>query len=66
MDNQPNDKPSMKTEAIAVLLAVGLGAGIGYALLLATGNVVVGIGAASPIALLVNNFVRNSLSKGKS
>jgi hypothetical protein len=65
MDQQPNDKLSTGYEAIAVLLAVSAGAGIGYALLLATGSNVVGIGIAGPIALLVNNFVRNVLWKGK-
>lgn len=61
MEQQPNDKQSTRSAAIAALLAVCAGAGIGYALMLATGSVVVGIGTASPIAVLVNNFVRNML-----
>jgi hypothetical protein len=65
MEQQPIVKQSTRSEAIAALLAVGAGAGIGYALMLVTGNVVVGIGSASAIALLVNNFVRNMLRKGK-
>ena len=65
MEQQPNDKLSTRSEAIAVLLAVSAGAGIGYALMLATGNNAVGVGMAGPIALLVNNFVRNVLWKGK-
>ena len=65
MDQQPNDKLSTRDEAIAVLLSVSAGAGLGYALFLATGNVVVGIGSAAPVAVLVNNFVRNVLWKGK-
>ena len=65
MEQQLNNNQSMRNDAIAAILAVCAGAGIGYGLLLATGNVVVGIGAASPIALLVNNFARNMLMKGK-
>ena len=65
MEHEPNDKLSTRSEAIAVLLAVSAGAGIGYALMLATGNNAVGVGMAGPIALLVNNFVRNMLGKGR-
>src|SRR4051812_35955747 len=65
MEQQPNDNHSTRDAAIAALLAVSAGAGIGYALMLATGNNAVGIGMAGPIALLVNNFVRNMLRKGK-
>jgi hypothetical protein len=65
MEQQPNDKLSTRSEAIAVLLAVSAGAGIGYALLLATGSNVLGMGMAGSIALLVNNFVRNVVWKGK-
>jgi hypothetical protein len=65
MEQQPNDKQSTRSAAIAALLAVSAGAGIGYALMLATGNNAVGIGIAGPIALLVNNFVRNMLRTGK-
>jgi hypothetical protein len=65
MEQQPNEKPSTSSAAIAALFAVSAGAGIGYALMLATGNNAVGIGMAGPIALLVNNFVLNMLRKGK-
>jgi hypothetical protein len=65
MERQSSTKLSTGSEAVAALFAVGAGAGIGYALLLATGNVALGIIMASPIALLVNNFVRNMLAKGK-
>jgi hypothetical protein len=58
-------KKSTWSEAIAVLLAVSAGAGIGYALMLATGSTALGIGMAGPIALLVNNFVRKMLGEGK-
>ncbi|MEK6263046.1 MAG: hypothetical protein AABP62_31080 [Planctomycetota bacterium] len=61
MEQQPNDKQSTRSAAIAALFAVSAGWGIGYALMLATGNNAVGIGMAGPIALLVNNFVRNLL-----
>lgn len=64
MEQQPN-KPSTRSAAIAALLAVSAGAGIGYALMIATGSNVLGIGMASPIAILVNNFARNRLGKGK-
>ena len=65
MEQQPSDKLSTRSEAIAVLLSAGAGSGIGYALWQATGNIAVGIGLAGPIALLVNNLVRNVLWKGK-
>ena len=65
MEQQPNDKRSTRSEAIAVLLAVGFGAGIGYALMLATGSNVLGIVTAAPVATLVNNFVRSMLRGGK-
>jgi len=58
MEQQPNDKQSTRSAAIAAFLAVSAGAGIGYALMLATGSNVLGIGMASPIALLTNNVLR--------
>ena len=61
MGQQPNDKQSTRSAAIAALLAISAGVGIGYALMLATDNVVVGIFTSSPIAVLVNNFVRNMI-----
>ena len=66
MAQQPTGKLSTGYEAIAVLLAVGAGTGIGYALFLATSNVAVGIGSAATIAHLVNSFVRNVVWKGKT
>ena len=65
MEQQPIDKPSTRSAAIAGLLGVTAGAGIGYGLMLATGNNALGIGLSGPIALLVNNFVLNMLRKGK-
>src|SRR3954449_1188109 len=44
--NSTNDKQSTRSAAIAALLAIIAGAGIGYALMLATGSNVVGIGVA--------------------
>ena len=62
---QTNDKLSTRSEAIAVLVAISAGAGIGYALMLATGSNVVGIMTAAPVATLVNNFVRSMQREGK-
>lgn len=64
MDQQPSWKPSMRQEAVAALLAVGAGVGIGYGLYLATNNIALGIVSASAIAHLANNFVRNVIRKG--
>lgn len=61
LEPQPRNNLSTRSEAIVALLAIVAGFGIGYALLLATGNVAVGIGSAAPIAVLVNNFARNIL-----
>lgn len=61
----PNDKKSTRSTAMAALLAVSAGAGIGYALFLATGSNVVGIVMASSLSHIVNNFVRNRDGKGK-
>jgi hypothetical protein len=65
MEQQPSNKLSIGAEAVAVLLAVSAGAGVGYALLLGTGSVVLALIMASPIALLLNNFFRGMLAKGK-
>ena len=58
MEQQPNDKQSGRAAAIAALLAVSAGAGIGWGIWLTTGNNAVAIGMAGPIALLVNNMLR--------
>ncbi|MBV9867778.1 MAG: hypothetical protein JO316_20695 [Abitibacteriaceae bacterium] len=60
----PNDKQATRSAAIAAVVAVSAGASIGYAVLLATDSDVVGIGTASALSHLVNNFVRNRLTKG--
>ncbi len=65
MEQQPNDKRSTRSAAIAALLGASAGAGIGWVIWLTTGNNAVAIGVAGPIALLVNNFVRNMLLKSK-
>lgn len=64
MEQPPNDKQSTGSAAIAALLGVSAGTGVGYALMLATGSSALGIGISGPMALLVNNFVRNMLRKG--
>jgi len=56
-------QPSTRDEAIAALLAISAGIGLGYALFLATSNIAVGIASAATIAHLVNNFVRGRLRK---
>lgn len=60
------ERQSTRSAAIAALLAIVAGSGVGYALMLATGSSVLGIGMAGPIALLVNNLVRNMLGNAKS
>ncbi len=55
---QPTDKRSVRSEAIAALLSAGAGAGTGWVLWLATGNIAVAIGMAGAIAALANNFLR--------
>jgi hypothetical protein len=58
MEQQPNDKRSGRSAAIAALLAAGAGAGFGWIIWLTTGNNGVAIGLAGPIALLVNSMLR--------
>lgn len=65
MENKAGNTGTFRVAAIAALLAIALGAGIGYGLMFATGSSVLGICMASPIALLVNNFVRGMLRNGK-
>jgi hypothetical protein len=65
MEQQPNDKLSTRSEAIAALLAATAGAGTGYALWLATGSIVLGLLMGPAVATLVNNFVRGRLRRAK-
>ena len=58
MEQQPNDKRSVRSEAIAALLSAGAGAGIGWVLWIATSNIAVAIGMAGAIAALANNYLR--------
>jgi hypothetical protein len=64
MEQQPSRKLSTGSEAIAVILAVIVGGGVGYALWLGTGSIVLAL-MSSPVAVLVNNFVRGMLARGK-
>ena len=57
MEQKPNDKQLGRSAAIA-LLSAGAGAGIGWVLYLATGNIAVGIGMAGPMALLSSNILQ--------
>jgi hypothetical protein len=58
MEQRPSDKPSVRSEATAVLLSAGAGSGIGWVIWLATGNIAVAIGIAGPMAALSNNILR--------
>ena len=58
MEQKPNDKPSLRSEAIAVLLSAGAGSGIGWVIWLATGNIAVALGIAGPMGALTNNILR--------
>jgi hypothetical protein len=58
MEQKTNDKRSVRSQAIAVLLSASAGAGVGWVLWLTTGNIVLAIGLAAPIAALSNNFLR--------
>jgi hypothetical protein len=58
MNQQPNDKQSGRSAAIAALLSASAGSGIGWLTWQATGNIAVGIGIAGPMALLTNNILR--------
>ena len=55
---KPNDKQSVRSEAIAALLSASAGSGIGWLIWLATSNIAVAIGMAGPIAALTNIFLR--------
>jgi hypothetical protein len=58
MEQRPGDKPSVRAQAIAALLAAGAGVGMGWIVLLTTGNVAVAIGIAGPMAWLSHNYFR--------
>ena len=58
MEQKSNDKRSVRSEAIAVLLSASAGSGIGWVVWLATGNIAVAIGVAGPMAALTNNILR--------
>ncbi len=58
MEQTPGDKRSVRSEAIAALVAAGAGSGVGWALWLATGNIAVAIGMAGPMAALTNFALR--------
>ena len=61
MEQEPNDKQSVRSAAIATLLSASAGSGIGWVLWLVTGNIAVAIGIAGPMAALTNNFLRNAI-----
>lgn len=58
MEQQPNDKRSVGSEAITALVSAGAGAGIGWVLWIATGSIALAIGMAGAIAALANNLLR--------
>jgi uncharacterized membrane protein len=58
VEQEPNNRPSMRSEAIAVIVSAIVGSGIGWALWLASSNIAVAIGMAGPMAALTNNFLR--------
>lgn len=58
MEQSPNDKRSVRSEAIAVLLSAIAGSGLGWVAWLATRNIAVAIGIAGPLAALSNNILR--------
>lgn len=58
MEREPNDQPSVRSEAISAILSAGAGSGAGWLLWLATSNIAVAIGLAGPIAAITNSFVR--------
>jgi hypothetical protein len=58
MGQTPGDRRSVRSEAIAALLAAAAGSGIGWVIWLATGNIGVAIGIAGPMAALTNFALR--------
>jgi hypothetical protein len=58
MEQKPDDKPSVRSEAFAVLVSAIAGSGIGWVTWLATANIAVAIGIAGPMAALTNNILR--------
>lgn len=61
MEHNPSDKRSLRSEAIAAILAAGAGSGIGWVIWLATGNIGVAIGIAGPMAALTNFALRRAI-----
>jgi uncharacterized membrane protein len=61
VEQEPNNKPSIRSEAIAVIVSAIVGSGIGWAVWLASSNIAVAIGMAGPMAALTNNFLRRKL-----
>jgi len=61
MGHEPNDMQSLRSEALAALLAASAGSGIGWLIWLATSNIGVAIGMAGPIAALTNTIIRKAL-----
>ena len=58
MEHEPNDKRSLRSEAITALLSAISGSGIGWIIWLATHNIAVAIGMAGPMSALTNNILR--------
>ena len=58
MEQKPNGKQSIHSEAIAALLSAIAGSGAGWLVWVAKSNIGVAIGLAGPIAALTNIFVR--------
>ena len=59
MEQKPDGKRSMGSEALTVLLSVGLGCGIGWILWITTSSNVLAIVMAGATSSLANNFLRN-------
>lgn len=61
MEHKPDDKTSVRAEAIAAILGASAGSGIGWVLWLITANIAVAIGIAGPIAAITNSAIRKVL-----
>lgn len=58
MERDPNNKPSILSDVIAVIVSAIAGSGIGWAVWLVSRNIAVAIGMAGPIAALTNSYLR--------